>query len=56
MKPLAQLLKMNMSAAEAWNLLKMKTQADGIMAKLNAMQTVIHTHFSYSTPTSTTIS
>ncbi len=41
-KHLAQLLQMDMTAAEAWTLLKKKTQADGIMAKLNAMQAAIH--------------
>src|SRR6266481_9526742 len=56
MKPLAQLLRMDMTAAEAWTLLKKKTQADGIMAKLNAMQAAICARFTYSIPTSTTIS
>ena len=41
-KSLAQLLQMDMTAAEMWILLKKKTQADGIMAKLNAMQAAMH--------------
>jgi len=53
---LAQELEEDMSAAEAWSLLKKRTQQDGIFAKLNAMHVSLHTNFSHNTPTIDTLS
>src|SRR5882672_8531225 len=52
---LAQELDKDMSAAEAWKLLKKRTQQDGIFAKLNAMHNALRTKFSFGTPTIDTL-
>jgi len=53
---LAQELEEDMSTAEAWLLLKKRTQQDGILAKLNSMHVALCTKFSHSTPTIDTLS
>src|SRR5882724_9735090 len=53
---LAQELEEDMSAVEAWLLLKKRTQQDGIFAKLNAMHVALHTKFSHNMPTIDTLS
>ena len=53
---LAQELEEDMSAAEAWLLLKKRTQQDSIFAKLNAMHVALHTKVSHNTPTIDTLS
>jgi hypothetical protein len=52
---LAQELEMDMTAADAWRLLKKRTHQDGMVAKLNAMQTAIKTKFSPSKSMTVTI-
>jgi len=47
---LAQELDENMTAAEAWLLLKKRTQQDGIFAKLNAMHCALRIKFTHGTP------
>ena len=49
-------LKEEMSAMEAWLLLKKRTQQDGIFTKLNAMHVALRTKFSHSMPTIDTLS
>src|SRR5882724_4139286 len=44
---LSQELEEDMSTAEAWLLLKKRTQQDSIFAKLNAMHVARHTKFSH---------
>src|SRR5882672_9210871 len=51
MPALAQELDEDMSATEAWKLLKKRTQQDGIFAKLNTMHNTLCTKFSFSMPT-----
>jgi len=53
---LAQELEEDMSAAEAWLLLKKRTQQDSIFAKLNAMHVSLCTKFSHNMPTIDTLS
>jgi hypothetical protein len=53
---LAQELTSEMTAAEAWLLLKRRTQQDGMVAKLNAMRVAITMKFSSSKLTNTIIS
>ena len=52
---LGQELEEDMSAPEAWLLLKKRTQ-QGIFAKLNAMHISLHTKFSHNMPTIDTLS
>jgi hypothetical protein len=52
---LAQELTADMTALDAWNLLKKRTQQVGMVAKLNAMRTAITTKFSPSKSTNATI-
>jgi hypothetical protein len=52
---LAQELAPDMSALDAWKLLKKRTQQDGMVAKLNAMRAAITTKFSSSKATNATI-
>ena len=44
-----------MSAADAWKLLRKRTQHNGIIAKLNSMRTVLRTKFSHATSTIVTL-
>ena len=53
---LSQELEEDMSATEAWLLLKKRTQQDGIFAKLNAMHVALCTKFSHNTLTIDTLS
>src|SRR5882724_6184572 len=53
---LAQELDEDISTAEAWLLLKKRTQQDGIFAKLNAMHVSLCTKFSHNTLTIDTLS
>ena len=53
---LAEELREDMSATEAWSLLKKRTQQDGIFAKLNTMHVAICTKFSHNMPTIDTLS
>jgi hypothetical protein len=50
----AQELKMGMTAAEAWLILKRRMQLDGMVVKLNAMRATIMTKFSSSKATNAT--
>jgi hypothetical protein len=52
---LAQELSTDMSAAQAWLLLKKRTRQDGMVVKLNAMRAAITMNFSSSKPTNATI-
>src|SRR5882672_4427901 len=47
---LAQELDKSMTAAEAWLLLKKRTQQDGIFAKLNTMHCALHIKFTHGMP------
>jgi hypothetical protein len=53
---LSQELEMDMTAANAWTLLKKWTHQDRMIAKMNAMCTALKTKFSLSKPMNTTIS
>ena len=53
---LAEELREDMSATEAWSLLKKRTQQDGIFANLNAMHVTIPIKFSHNTLTIDTLS
>src|SRR6266481_7859961 len=44
-----------MSAADAWTLLRKRTQQDGIFAKLNSMHNTLRTRFSHATSNITTL-
>jgi len=53
---LAQELDEGITTAEAWSLLKKRTQQDGLFAKLNSMHVAQHTKFSHNMPTIDTLS
>src|SRR5882672_8703196 len=52
---LAQELDKDMMAANAWWLLKKRTQQDDIFAKLNTMHCALHLKFTHGTPTIDTL-
>src|SRR5882672_3056687 len=52
---LAQELDESMTAAEAWLLLKKRTQQDGIFSKLNAMHCALRIKFTHGMPTIDTL-